>query len=273
MASRNNGREDIPPTVLVPLDGSPLAERVLPYAARLARPRPARLLLLRVIMATAPASEAAASLATLARVWRATGIAVETRCASLRAYGNDLVAEAILAVANTQGADLIAMSTHGRSGLGRLLYGSVAAHVLRYAETPVLLVPATVGRLWPEDRPLRLLVPLDGSRDAESILGAVRETLADIPVEMVVARVLDDAGAYLHAAASPLPVGASSVGTETAVGEPAAAVLGLARDRQVDLIAMTAHAFNAGRPDAPGPTVQRLLHRTEVPLLLIRGGE
>src|SRR5262249_37160510 len=46
----------------------------------------------------------------------------------------------ILAAARAEGADLIAMSTHGRGGLGRLLFGSVAEQVLRHAEVPVFLM-------------------------------------------------------------------------------------------------------------------------------------
>jgi nucleotide-binding universal stress UspA family protein len=56
-------------------------------------------------------------------------------------------ATTILAVAKSWGADLIAMSTHGRSGLGRLLFGSVAEHVLRHADVPVFLMRQTEAQL------------------------------------------------------------------------------------------------------------------------------
>ena len=52
-------------------------------------------------------------------------------------------ADEIVSAASEAGADLIAMSTHGRSGLGRLLFGSVAAAVLRQADIPVFLLRAT----------------------------------------------------------------------------------------------------------------------------------
>lgn len=61
------------------------------------------------------------------------------------------VAEAIipfiLEIAKSSGADLIAMSTHGRSGLGRLLFGSVAEQVLRHADVPVFLMRQTEARI------------------------------------------------------------------------------------------------------------------------------
>jgi nucleotide-binding universal stress UspA family protein len=55
--------------------------------------------------------------------------------------------EEIVDAARASGADLIAMSTHGRSGLGRLLFGSVAEQVLRRAEVPVFLMRQTESRL------------------------------------------------------------------------------------------------------------------------------
>ena len=53
----------------------------------------------------------------------------------------------IAAAARDAGADLIAMTTHGRSGLGRLLFGSVAESVLRRAEIPVFLMRLTAAQV------------------------------------------------------------------------------------------------------------------------------
>jgi nucleotide-binding universal stress UspA family protein len=64
-----------------------------------------------------------------------------------RAVRGGKAAETIAAVANETRADLIAMATHGRSGLGRLLFGSVAEGVLRTAAVPVLLFK-TGEREW-----------------------------------------------------------------------------------------------------------------------------
>jgi nucleotide-binding universal stress UspA family protein len=56
-------------------------------------------------------------------------------------------ADEIVAAARETGADLIAMSTHGRGGLGRLVFGSVAQAVLRHADMPVLLMRATEAQV------------------------------------------------------------------------------------------------------------------------------
>lgn len=134
-------------TILVPLDGSPLAETALPEAIELARQRGARLLLLRAAEAHVPLAadpteaqvrvvqEAEAYLAELKAELAATGTTdVETSVW----YGPP--AHAIVEAARLRHADLIVMTTHGRSGLGRLILGSVAESVLRGTTTPILLL-------------------------------------------------------------------------------------------------------------------------------------
>jgi nucleotide-binding universal stress UspA family protein len=76
-------------------------------------------------------------LAPLAVELRNKGVRVETR------VRRGQPADEIIAAARATGADLIAMSTHGRSGLGRLVFGSVAEAVLRQAGIPVFLLRAT----------------------------------------------------------------------------------------------------------------------------------
>lgn len=143
--------------VLVPLDGSPLAEAVLPFAEKLAGPVDSELLLLRVVEPLAPAAALAAAgvpapdelflrqvearryLDEVARRLGDKGLRVRTL------LGHGPAASEIVAVAKAERADLIAMSTHGRGGLGRLLFGSVAEAVLRAAPVPVLMVRMTPG--------------------------------------------------------------------------------------------------------------------------------
>jgi nucleotide-binding universal stress UspA family protein len=139
--------------VLVPLDGSPLAETVLPVVSKLARPLGLEIALLRIVPTVIPqvvegsrrvimddserlSREATAYLEGVADRLCADGFRTLT---SVRTGVAD---REILAGARECGADLIAMTTHGRSGLGRLLFGSVAEAVMRHAEIPVLLVPA-----------------------------------------------------------------------------------------------------------------------------------
>ena len=137
--------------ILVPLDGSQVAEAVLPQVHMLAECGGSEIILLSVVihpnydyfipdpaLATSvhdtEHNEAQAYLDRVAAKLRAGGLSVRTELCEGR------VAEAILEYADNTQADLIAMSTHGRSGVGRWLIGSVAEKVMRAAKVPVLLV-------------------------------------------------------------------------------------------------------------------------------------
>ncbi|HYL80689.1 MAG TPA: universal stress protein [Candidatus Acidoferrum sp.] len=143
--------------ILVPLDGSPLSEAILRQVAELSRALGAEITLLRVALAhTFPGAdpmflleeevrvvqEAEAYLATVAERLAREGMIVRT---AVR-YGQP-AAEIIDHVA-FEGADLVVVSTHGRSGLTRLVMGSVAEKVIRHATCPVFVVrpPGVVPR-------------------------------------------------------------------------------------------------------------------------------
>ncbi|MGH7355009.1 MAG: universal stress protein [Candidatus Rokuibacteriota bacterium] len=140
---------------VVPLDGSRLAETILPFIVEIAGPLDMSIVLLRVVEPVTPVIvdgaahvvvedgmarrlDAEEYLAPLAAGLRARGVTVET--AVRRGHP---VSDEIVAAAREAGADLIAMTTHGRSGLGRLLFGSVAEALLRQAPVPVFLLRQT----------------------------------------------------------------------------------------------------------------------------------
>ncbi len=132
--------------ILVPLDGSSCAETVLPVVERLATELRASLSLLRVAMATTfpgvdpteaqlkAVQEAEAYLQKVEDRLKAKGFEVDSHVR----FGND--AEEIVEHAAQKEIDLIAMTTHGRSGVKRFLLGSVAEKVLRHATKPIFLV-------------------------------------------------------------------------------------------------------------------------------------
>ena len=145
--------------VLVPLDGSPLAEAILPFVSRLARPLGLEIALLRVVPTVTPKivqggagpiildqgerlrEEAEAYLRGVAAGLVADGFRVATTVRTGEA------APEIVAGARECQADLIGMMTHGRTGLGRFFFGSVAEAVLRHADVPVFVVRATEAQL------------------------------------------------------------------------------------------------------------------------------
>ena len=143
---------------LVPLDGSMVAEAIVPFILEIAGPLDMEVALLRVIVPTPPVvvgggggvvvddiekirATANEYLASVAAGLRARGVRASTQVRFGKA-----VAE-ILAGAQEADADLIAMTTHGRGGLGRLLFGSVAEAVLRQAEIPVFLMRQTKAQV------------------------------------------------------------------------------------------------------------------------------
>lgn len=131
--------------ILVPLDGSPLAESILSQVSEVARMHGAKVLLLRVGFALVfpgadPAEaqleavqEAESYIEGIRKRMEAEGVSAE---AAVR-YG--FPAEEIVTHARRGGADLIAMATHGRTGPARWVLGSVAEQVLRQSDVPVLL--------------------------------------------------------------------------------------------------------------------------------------
>ncbi len=142
--------------ILVTLDGSDFSERALEPVFEIAQQFRAEVVLLRVLapdpiaMAAGAGpqyldlhemreqrelSEAESYLRGIRTAWQSTGVATEIHVAV------GAPPEMILKVADGVNADLIAMSTHGRSGLDRFLYGSVAEAVLRGTQVPLLLIP------------------------------------------------------------------------------------------------------------------------------------
>jgi nucleotide-binding universal stress UspA family protein len=130
--------------VLVPVDGSETAEAILPFAEKVAGPLDAEVILLHVLadakggFAFPNRVQAVEHLNSLAERLADKGIRVRT---GIR-FGPP--PKAILAAADKWNVDLIAMATHGWSGLRRLVLGSVAETVLRAARVPVLMVPTAV---------------------------------------------------------------------------------------------------------------------------------
>ena len=169
--------------MLVPLDGSELAEVVFTYAKELAGRLDLDIILLHVCgpntSGSMPMRRAYIEQATdtirrqSQEIQERTGIKpggkpVEVRGELVMGYA----AEEILRYADENAVDLILMATHGRSGIRRWTMGSVADKVLRASKVPVWLVRAgipdeIVYDQWPRTT---ILVPLDGSERAESVL-------------------------------------------------------------------------------------------------------
>ena len=157
--------------LLVPLDGSRLSESALPAAAQMAARMGAELTLVHVIEKNAPAEvhsdrhlvtaeEATAYLAEVARRPVLAGLRVQTHVHTAEVSD---VADSITEHAAELAPDLVVMSTHGRGGARRLIFGAIAQQVISRGATPVLLVrpseEAASGASGPADTWRTILAP------------------------------------------------------------------------------------------------------------------
>ena len=141
-------------TIVVPLDGSPVSEQVLPKAAELAKCSPdSRVILLEVIRPVGASIIDALVLSNASEVETLTPDEAKDYLREIAAkYFSGIhvqiaaekggAAEVILQTAKDTKADIIAMASHGRSGVARLTLGSVTSQVINHSDIPVLVVKA-----------------------------------------------------------------------------------------------------------------------------------
>jgi nucleotide-binding universal stress UspA family protein len=286
--------------ILVPLDGSRLAEAVLPAACSLAARLRARLLLLHVLERTPPAevhgephlagaADALAYLEAQEKRIGDRGIAVEVHVHE-RPVGD--IAAALDRHAHELGADLIAMCAHGRSNLRTRLIGSIAERILRGGSVPILL--RTVREATAADFELRrLLVPIDFGHDVEAALSAAKSLAAPygaavvllsapeapapttsrlLPGTSALTRELDraDLARRLAELADRLRADLDEVQAVVAAEPPTEAILAASDFLPADLIVLVtdAHGGLSGWYDPS--TAQQLLKRPNLTLLLIK---
>jgi nucleotide-binding universal stress UspA family protein len=291
--------------LLVPLDGSRLAEAVLPVAAALARALAARLTLLHIIERDAPATvhgerhlrdtaEAQRYLEGVAGGLRALGLAADTHCHTAAMAD---VARGIVEHAAEIGADLVAICTHGRGGLLSALFGSIAQQVLRQGTTPVLVVRPRAGGQPATFAARRLLLPLDGSAEGEQALvtaaelagrlGAMLRLVLVVPTQATVrgdeaatalllpsatTAMLDlateEAQRYLAAVVARLTAQGLSATGEVRRGDVVDEVAAAAAD--ADLLIMATHGQAGVEALMSGSVGPRLLARLTCPVILLR---
>ncbi len=291
--------------LLVPLDGSHLAEAVLPLVSRLARAVGASVLLLHVLERKAPSAVhgdrhltdvagADAYLRGIAERMRAEGIEVEYHAHN--APEGD-VARSVAAHAEEEGANLIVLSTHG-GGMRQILFGSIAQQVLNRGAVPVLLVrPNQVGNAPPFE-PRTVLVPLDATAAAEAALlpaaeiaralgaslhlvmvvgtaetvAAERPSATLLPSATRLALELEgqNAADYLEGLATELRTPDLLVSTEVRRGKTTRALADEAAEPGVGLVVVATHGRAGLQAIWAGSVGARLLSRTKAPVLLLR---
>ena len=289
--------------ILVPLDGSELAEAALPYAAALAEKLHTHLVLVTVwegadtdMAATFPSMALDVSKAAEEHF---TGYLEKIRATLPDADRVRIIVkpgnadEEIAVTAAEVGARLIAIATHGRSGISRWVYGSTAGRLLREAPVPIL----AIGRnLLDKQRPRvtynKIMVPLDGSELSEAALAPAVNVAKATGATLVLARgvrwavqaypytlpdtyvpQLDDelekgAKAYLQRMQASV---ADDAKAEAFVvrGAIADGLLDLVDQQNIDMIVMTTNARAGIARAALGSVADRVL-QGNAPVILIR---
>lgn len=290
--------------ILVPLDGSDLAESVLPYVAELARCTGAEAQILIVVSDVALWDANATVIAWEREEELALGY-IESQREALESNGVKTTsrvvrgdpAKAIVGAAAEEDADLIALSTHGRSGISRWLFGSVAGRVLETTETPLLIVRPN------EEEPPggainKMLVPLDGSPIAESVFPLVEELAKDCKAKVVamqavppltaypgfegfaptaMGEVLEDMQARSHKYLADIVARLKDRGLEaealSSTAMPVEAILAAADEANADLIAIATHGRSGLGRVVLGSVADSVIRRSHRPCLVIHAKE
>ena len=303
--------------ILTPLDGSDLSEQVIPYARALASRLSLPTTLLMAIEPEHPSIGQALNpfLHSHETETHRSGHAesylasVSARLQGAGVTANTLVprgepAHAIVDEADNDPGTLIAMASHGRSGVARWWMGSVADRVLHMATNPLLLTRsqphAATGQ---EVAPERLIVPVDGSEIAEEVLPHVAylASALNIPVDLLQVtiseaeyyqamsmglRVLppslpsfqsfsnsleEEAQAYVADVRRGLAQqGVANIETRVLQGNPAEAIVDHASTSPHNLVAMTTHGRSGVGRMILGSVAERVVRQSGGPVLLVR---
>jgi nucleotide-binding universal stress UspA family protein len=295
--------------MLIPLDGSKTAEKVLPYARYLAGKFKIPIELLAVIdiaeMATHISAEKARYLDTMiedgvrASTTYLRGIATtfpdaKVSCTVEKGRAEDTIIEK----GESDTGMLITMATHGRSGLNRFLLGSVAEKVLRGAANPLLLIRAAdEAKGEGEAKLTSVAVPLDGSELAESVLPMVAGVAKKLNLEVVlfrayhipynayagddgyyavnydelIAGVRDEAKEYLEKKVAEVKkLGVEKVSMLIKEGFAGDEIIALGHKTPNNLIAMSSHGRSGVKRWVLGSVTETVVRHSGDPVLVVR---
>ena len=291
--------------ILVPLDGSQLAETVLPLASTLARLSHARLILFHVIEQDAPdkihgeqhltdQNEASAYLQKIYQTL-GKGLIVDQH---VHSSAEKDVASSIVDHSKEMDVDLIVMCAHGQSGLQKRIFGNIAQQVLNRGDVPVLLLSPEKEGVVEQNACRCILVPLDGDPEHEAGLEMaamlsqicqaklhlvmVVHEISTLPGEQAASAVLlpnatsalldlecEEAELYLAELMGKLLDKNIEVTGEIQRGDPARQIARSASDFQADMIVLGTHSKTAMDAFWSVSVTPKLASLTQIPLLLV----
>jgi nucleotide-binding universal stress UspA family protein len=309
--------------ILIPLDGSKFSETILSHAVAFAHATESALMLFQVLeplfepiygalaisekqqeeqmarMRDAQLASIHDYLINIARPLQSQGLEIHTRVIE----GNDPAAQIVLQAEQDPCPLLIAMTTHGRSGVLRWLFGSVTAEVVQAAPTPLLLLrPQENSGPYSTVNAKAVLyqtviVPLDGSSFAEQALeqahmlaSAVNATLLLVSIvpppnaiaiqrdkeaislmRTLLQTEMEKRTRYLEQRAEPLRKQGAVAQTHVATGHPADKILRLSTQHQHSLLVMTTHGRSGLQHLFLGSVAMKVIQGAHAPVILVRG--
>lgn len=298
-------------SLLVPLDGSGPGERGLPLAGQLSKATGASVHLVHVHLPYEPDQ----LLSNTSFQWEGLDLDeydarhkedesayltdVESRFTKLGVlahaellYGPPIVDELESYAAKAE-TDLVVMSSHGRSGVRRVWFGSVADEMIRRSNLPVIVIQRGRGADVSGDGPSvgHILVPLDGSRLGEQVLGPATDLAGATGARITLAHVLsaqttfglpisprlrhgselDRMRTYLEERAEAIAADGLDVDVHLAPGRtPAREITAMASLLEADLIAMATHGHGGVKRAVVGSVADRVIRECALPLLVMR---
>jgi nucleotide-binding universal stress UspA family protein len=292
--------------MLIPLDGSTVAEQVLPYARFLGKALAIPVELLGVVdpealVALADPAQGRHIDTLVAETMRRTALYLETNARSISgaqvkcSVEKGTPAEVVIEKATADKNALIVMATHGRSGIQRWLLGSVADKVLHGATNHLFLVRSTDQGKTDGEAPLQtVIVPLDGSPLAEQVLPYVLDLTRKMKLKVVLTRayalppsvsaedygfysadLLDhleaEARDYLQQKANEINAkGVENVASVVNPGYGAEEIITLGRNTPDNFIAMSTHGRSGIQRWVLGSVTDRVVRHSGDPVLIIR---
>ncbi len=273
--------------ILVPVDGSPLAEHAVPWALAVAAGSPVHLVQIHVPPTPIAVEGIVVSDPTLDRTLReqegvylsglanrvqsaAPGVVVESRTLE----SDDPLADRIAQEATACGAGMVVMSTHGRGAFGRFWLGSVTDDTVRVSPAPVLVIhpPSGTANFSQRPRVSHLVVPLDGSALAEAILplatALARSFHADVTLLLVQEPGTRADGRPVDEVAARLSADGMHVTTAVREGSPGKAIVEYAKGHLGSAIALATHGRTGFGWLLNGSVADEVIHHAVGPVLV-----
>lgn len=272
--------------IVVPLDGSKLAEVALPYAEEVAAKMGSDIALLSVLESLTGeeykefqkyAKRIVPATKHYAEKYIETG-SKAIKVEAITRTGNP--AKSILDYVDKGNVDLIVMASHGRSGISRWAVGSVADKIVRATtRKPVMLIRAKESRSDVREKRIlkTALVPLDGSTGSRAVIPYISGIASKLKMEVTLLQVVSgnnhdysDAEAYLRNESAELEVQGVKASYKVSTGAVADKIVDLADELFVDLVAMSTRGRSGFNLWSLGSVAERVFLGGNTPLLLVR---